>query len=94
MKYFIKNSQDLAKVIKAARKNAKLSQQEVAAGVSLGRRAVAEVEGGKPTAQMKTIFQLLEGLGIDIEITITPELSEQINNLDKKKTVSKSKSNG
>jgi len=63
----IQNIDDLAKVVKVARKKQGLSQIELAGISGLGRRFISEVERGKPTAQIAKVILVLNVLGIGLE---------------------------
>jgi HTH-type transcriptional regulator/antitoxin HipB len=63
----IQNIDDLAKVVKVARKKQGLSQIELAGISGLGRRFISEVERGKPTAQIAKVILVLNVLGVGLE---------------------------
>jgi HTH-type transcriptional regulator/antitoxin HipB len=63
----IQNMNDLAKVVKLARKKQGLSQIELAGLSGLGRRFISELERGKPTAQVAKVLLILNILGIGLE---------------------------
>lgn len=66
----IQNMDDLAKIVRVARKKQGLSQIELAGISGLGRRFISELERGKPTAQVAKVILLLNVLGIGLETTI------------------------
>lgn len=70
----IQNMDDLAKVIRLARKKQGLSQTELAGISGLGRRFISELEQGKPTAQVGKVILVLNVLGVSLETTYTWEL--------------------
>ena len=53
----------LGSAVKNARKNANLTQAELAFAAGVGVRFIGELEGGKPTAQLGKIMQVLAALG-------------------------------
>jgi len=63
----IQNMDDLAKVVKLARKKQGLSQIELAGISGLGRRFISELERGKPTAQIAKVILVLNVLGVGLE---------------------------
>jgi y4mF family transcriptional regulator len=63
----IQNMNDLAKVVKLARKKQGLSQIELAGISGLGRRFISELERGKPTAQIAKVILVLNVLGVGLE---------------------------
>ena len=59
---------DIGKKIKELRKEAKLTQVELAERVGVGLRFIRELEKGKPTVRMDKINQVLEFFGYHIEV--------------------------
>jgi len=55
--------------IKELRKEAKLTQVELAERVGVGLRFIRELERGKPTVRMDKVNQVLEFFGRHIEVT-------------------------
>lgn len=64
----IANPTDLGKRIRAARRNARLSQQDLADACGVGRRFISELEAGKPTAQLGLTLTVLRNLGLQVTI--------------------------
>ena len=65
----IKNMQDLAQVVRLARKKQGITQTELAGLSGLGRRFISELERGKPTAQVAKVILVLNILGVGLEAT-------------------------
>lgn len=65
----IQNMQDLAKVVRLARKKQGITQTELAGLSGLGRRFISELERGKPTAQVAKVILVLNILGVGLEAT-------------------------
>lgn len=63
----IQNMDDLANVVKLARKKQGLSQIELAGISGLGRRFISELERGKPSAQIAKVILVLNVLGVGLE---------------------------
>ena len=57
---------DLGAYIALARKSRGYTQQEFADLAGVGRRFLSELEGGKPTAEIAKVLQVLNALGIDL----------------------------
>jgi HTH-type transcriptional regulator/antitoxin HipB len=63
----IRNMQDLAHIIRNARKLQGLTQADVAGMSGLGRRFISELESGKETAHVAKVLFVLNVLGIGLE---------------------------
>jgi HTH-type transcriptional regulator / antitoxin HipB len=68
----INTSRDLGALIKDRRRALKLSQQDLAARVGVGRLWIVKLEKGKPTAQISLVLRTLKELGVPIEASIRP----------------------
>lgn len=75
MKHTIRSSQDLGMIVRAVRKSAGIRQDDMAAVAQLSKQFAADVEHGKPTAQIGRVLRLLDSLGIEITVGI-PESAE------------------
>jgi y4mF family transcriptional regulator len=64
----IHTPEDLGKVIRARRKQAGVTQAELAGLAAVGTRFVGDVEGGKPTAELGKVLRLLDRLGLRVAI--------------------------
>jgi HTH-type transcriptional regulator/antitoxin HipB len=62
----IHTTADLGKIVQAARKAQKLSQDDLAGLTGTGRRFISELESGKETAQLGKILHVLRSLGISL----------------------------
>lgn len=63
----INNSEDLGKVLRAARKWQQLNQDEVG---RFSHSFIGEVEAGKPTAQVGKVLEALRELGIRLHLEL------------------------
>lgn len=70
----IKNASDLGKMILQARKNAKLTQEQLAAACGLGERFIRELEKGKPTCQLEKALMVALMVGITINAELPPSI--------------------
>jgi len=59
---------DLGDTIRRERKQLGLRQDELAAVSGVGLRFLVELERGKPTAEIGRALQVLDALGLDLEI--------------------------
>lgn len=61
----------IAEIIKDARLNAKMTQEELAARIKTKKSFISRIENGKSDIQVSTLFRLLEeGLGKKISLKI------------------------
>lgn len=62
----IESVQDLGRAVRQARKEAGLSQMDLAKRCGCSQRLVSEIERGKPTAELGKALALLQGLGVSL----------------------------
>ena len=62
------NSKQIGKVIRAARKQQRLTQTELALTANTAQRFISELERGKATCQIGKILDVTAALGIRIEL--------------------------
>gem|GEM_PF-660455 len=63
----IKTPQDIAKLVRQARKDAGLTQAKLAKLCGVGTRFIVDLEAGKPTCQLDKTLIVLHGLGVKFE---------------------------
>jgi HTH-type transcriptional regulator / antitoxin HipB len=59
---------DLGKAVRNKRKKDGLTQAEVAAICGLGNRFLVDLESGKPTVQLGKALEVLNSLGLEVQI--------------------------
>jgi len=64
----INSPEELGRYILKERKNLKLTQKEISEFTDVGRKFVLELEKGKTTAQIGKIFEVLNGLGLELHL--------------------------
>ena len=64
----IRSSAALGRVLRRAREQQGLTQAEVAAKADTTRWAVLNLEAGRETAAMRTLFELTAALGLEITV--------------------------
>lgn len=70
-------SDDIAKMVKYYRKQSGLSQKEFAKIAGIGKTALFDIEKGKETVQLNTLFKVLDVLNIKMKFeTPFPEHNE------------------
>ena len=80
----MEQQQELASLIKAHRKAAKLSRNQLAEIAGVGKTVIYDVENGKETIQLNTLLKILRILNIKIE-WISP-LNNQVQILKNEKS--------
>ena len=64
----VQNLADLSKTVKGRRKNLKLTQAECASFCGVGLRFFSELENGKQSLHLGKVMQVLQMLGLKIQI--------------------------
>ncbi len=66
------NSTEIGQLIRATRKQLKLTQSELALTAGTATRFISDLENGKPTCQLERTLSVLRTLGLKITITSNP----------------------
>jgi len=69
----IQNTDQLGAAVRAARKQLKATQKELAMTSGTGLRFLIDLEKGKPTCQIGKILQVLQALGLRVGLTATSD---------------------
>lgn len=69
MNTWIRNAEDLGKIVRNARKLQKLSQDDLAGMAGTGRRFIVDLEKGKQTVQLGKVLRVLRTLGVSVSST-------------------------
>jgi y4mF family transcriptional regulator len=69
MKIELTNASQLAEIVRQERKRQKVSQTRLAQLADVGVRFVRDLEDGKETVQLNKVLNVLETLGIAIELS-------------------------
>jgi y4mF family transcriptional regulator len=64
----IQDTKQLGRAIRARRKQLKVTQKNLALTCGTGLRFIIELEKGKPTCQVGKVLQVLQALGLHVEI--------------------------
>lgn len=64
----IKNPEQLGALIRARRKQIKVTQKDLAMTCGTGLRFIIDLEKGKPTCQLGKALQVIQALGLKITI--------------------------
>lgn len=73
----IQNTTQLGAAVRAARKQLKATQKELAMTSGTGLRFLIDLERGKPTCQIGKILHVLQALGLRIALTATSDASPE-----------------
>ncbi len=58
--------------VRQTRQQLGLTQPQLALAVGVGIRFIVDLEAGKPTVQLDKVLQVLEGLGLTLQISDSP----------------------
>lgn len=87
MKIAIETVEALGHVVRASRKAQKIRQDDAAGSIGVSENFLGKIERGGETVQWGKLFQVLQGLGIRVELDVPEEvgryLSEQASKRDK-----------
>jgi len=73
----IQNTAQLGAAIRAARKQLKVTQKELAMTSGTGLRFVIDLERGKSTCQIGKILQVLQALGLRVGLASTSDAAPE-----------------
>ncbi|MBN2372878.1 helix-turn-helix transcriptional regulator [bacterium] len=65
-----KNPEQLGAAIRTRRRQLKVTQKDLAMTCGTGLRFIIDLEKGKPTCQIGKVLQVLQALGLKLQITI------------------------
>ena len=68
MKEKIRNPVDIGRIVRKKRKEDGLTMEDAAALCGVGYRFMSDLENGKKTAELGKVLQVIEGLGLEVEI--------------------------
>ena len=68
-------AKEIGGIVKFTRKNLRLTQKDLALTSGAGLRFIVELEQGKPTCQLEKTLNVLNTLGIEIEL-VPPRTKE------------------
>ncbi|MCY4379887.1 MAG: helix-turn-helix transcriptional regulator [Candidatus Dadabacteria bacterium] len=69
MNIWIRNTEDLGRIVRNVRKLQKLSQDDLAGMAGTGRRFIVDLEKGKQTVQFGKVLRVLRTLGVSVSST-------------------------
>lgn len=87
MKIPINNAAAIGKVVRASRKAQKIRQDDAAGSIGVSENFLGKIERGSESVQWGKLFQVLEGLGIqvmvDVPESVVAYLHDPANSKDK-----------
>ncbi|MBM5571600.1 helix-turn-helix domain-containing protein [Deefgea chitinilytica] len=87
MKIPIDNASAIGKIVRASRKAQKIRQDDAAGSIGVSENFLGKIERGSESVQWGKLFQVLEGLGVqvivDVPENVAANLNESASNKDK-----------
>ena len=77
MKILLKSHKELGPLVRATRKYQGMRQDDTAEGIGVSENFLAKVERGGGTVQWQKLFQVLDELGIRVEVDV-PDAAMQL----------------
>ncbi|MEI8298510.1 MAG: helix-turn-helix transcriptional regulator [Pseudomonadota bacterium] len=71
----IRSPQQLARALRAARKQLGLTQPQLALAAGVGVRFIVDLEAGKPTLRLANVLRVIDSLGGEIQLRGLPSVA-------------------
>lgn len=68
----IRSAQQLGNALRAARKQLRLTQPQLALASGVGVRFIVDLEAGKPTLRLENVLRVIDALGGEIQLIGLP----------------------
>ncbi len=81
MKITLDDAQSLGQIVRAVRKAQGMRQDDTAGSLGVSENFLGKVERGGETVQWGKLFQVLDGLGVKVELDLPDELTQQVSSL-------------
>lgn len=78
MKVHLKNAQALGSLVRATRKAQGMRQDDTAGSIGVSENFLSKIERGGETVQWGKLFQVLQGLGIQLIADIPDEVANTL----------------
>lgn len=85
MKIPIDNAAAIGKVVRASRKAQKIRQDDAAGSIGVSENFLGKIERGGESVQWGKLFQVLEGLGIQVVVDVPESVASYLDNPAKSK---------
>ena len=79
MKLPIDNAAAIGKVVRASRKVQKIRQDDAAGSIGVSENFLGKIERGSDSVQWGKLFQVLEGLGIQVMVDVPESVAAWLN---------------
>ena len=79
MKIPINHAADIGQVVRASRKAQKIRQDDAAGSIGVSENFLGKVERGSDVVQWGKLFQVLEGLGVRVEVDVPDSVAAYLN---------------
>ena len=80
MRIPIDNATAIGKVVRASRKAQKLRQDDTAGSIGVSENFLGKVERGSDSVQWGKLFQVLDGLGIQVIVDVPEIVADYLHN--------------
>ena len=80
MKIPIDQAVVIGKVVRASRKAQKIRQDDAAGSIGVSENFLGKVECGSESVQWGKLFQVLDGLGIQVMVDVPESVADYLNN--------------
>jgi y4mF family transcriptional regulator len=81
----IRNAEDLGRYLRDQRRDAGLTQADLAVRAGVSRRWLSDLEAGKPTAEVGLVLRVVAALGLILDLRLAPhqdiDLDKLLDNL-------------
>ena len=71
----IRSPQQLGDALRAARKQLRLTQPQLALAAGVGVRFIVDLEAGKPTLRLENVLRVIDALGGEIQLDGLPSVT-------------------
>ncbi|MFU8831797.1 MAG: helix-turn-helix transcriptional regulator [Wenzhouxiangella sp.] len=71
----IRSPQQLGEALRAARKELRLTQPQLALAAGVGVRFIVDLEAGKPTTRLENVLRVIDALGGEVQLNGLPSVT-------------------
>lgn len=71
----IRSTQQLGEALRAARKQLRLTQSQLALAAGVGLRFIVDLEAGKPTLRLENVLRVIDALGGELQVSGLPSIA-------------------
>lgn len=85
MKISIDNAAAIGKVVRASRKAQKIRQDDAAGSIGVSENFLGKIERGSESVQWGKLFQVLEGLGLQVIVDVPEPVAAYMNDAENRR---------